>query len=266
MKFNIYLLFALIAVIASGCTSAKPEMAGAKTPDTVKTQVMLLATLHGIHKINPDYTYADVYDIIRQFNPDVIGVEIRPEDIGQDTSYLKQMYPLEMRQITVLFPKEKLIGFDWYGQEAEGKLLPPDALKGGNNELSKVKLLERQLNADTSLTSQMAMIAVLMNKMQTLAKTSTPATLNNSGDYELTSEIFYDQMEAMMAGLPYEFYTTFNRKRDEQIGKNIVETIKNNPGKKLIFVMGANHRYAARENIRKAFNESVDLVPVPSPK
>ncbi|MEJ8803243.1 hypothetical protein [Pontibacter sp. H249] len=70
----------------------------------------------------------------------------------------------------------------------------------------------------------------------------------------------------MMKGLPYENYTSFNRQRDEHIGKHIIETIRQNPGKKLIFVMGANHRFAARKNIEQAFGGNVELVPVPNPR
>lgn len=260
MKYkNIIYIILLLCII--GCTSSRPITS--LQPKAGKTQVMLLATLHGYHKTNPNYAYADVYEIIRKYNPDVIGVEIRPEDIAQDTNYLKQLYPLEMRQITVLFPKEKLVGLDWYGQEAEGKLLPPDAFKGGNNELSKVKLLERQMNADTTLKEQMAMIGVLVKKMNELANTSTPAEFNNSGEYELVSELFYNQMDTMMKELPYAYYTRFNRQRDEHIGKLIVETIRQNTGKKLIFVLGANHSFAARQNIEKVFGDSVTLLPVP---
>ncbi|MEJ8803242.1 hypothetical protein [Pontibacter sp. H249] len=186
MKYKT-ILAATLLLLSFGCATTSTIFNPAPQPETGKTQVMLLATLHGYHKTNPNYTYSDVYEIIRKYNPDVIGVEIRPEDIAQDTNYLKQVYPLEMRQITVMFPKEKLVGFDWYGQEATGKLLTPDAFKGANKELSKVKLLERQMNADTTLTDKMAMIAVLVKKMGELASTSTPAQFNNSGHYELTS-------------------------------------------------------------------------------
>ncbi|WP_299703445.1 hypothetical protein [uncultured Pontibacter sp.] len=262
MKYK--LLLALLLPLCIACSSTAPvSQSTTATEATAPTQVMLLATLHGLHKSNPNYTYDKVYELIRRYNPDVIGVEIRPEDIGKDTTYLKQMYPLEMRQITVLFPKEKVYGVDWYGEEAAGQLLPADAFKGGNKQLTEIKQLERGLNTDTTLSSRMKLIAVFPQKMVELASTSTPAQFNNSGHYDLVVELFYNQMDIMLQGTPYEAYAQFNRRRDEHIGRNIVSLIKENPGKKLIFVLGANHRFAADKTIREQLGEQVQLVEVP---
>lgn len=256
-------LFALLFLFLVGCTSTVPPAQNSSGTKVAPTQVMLLATLHGLHKSNPRYTYNDVYELIRRYNPDVIGVEIRPEDIGQDTTYLKQLYPLEMRQITVLFPQNKVYGVDWYGEEAEGKLLPDNVFKGANKQLTEIKQLERDLNTDSSLSAQLKLIAVLPQKMVALASSSSPAEFNNSGHYDLVAELFYKQMDIMLQGTPYEAYAQFNRRRDEHIGHNIITLIKKNPGRKLIFVLGANHRFAAEKNIRELLGDQVRPVEVP---
>ncbi|MCP2043271.1 hypothetical protein [Pontibacter sp. HSC-36F09] len=261
MKYNG--LLALLFLLLVGCTSAFQPAQNASGNKVVPTQVMLLATLHGLHKSNPNYTYDHVYELIRRYNPDIIGVEIRPEDIDQDTSYLKQLYPLEMRQITVLFPRDKVYGVDWYGEEAAGQLLPPDAFKGGNKQLTEIKQLERNLNSDTTLRSRMKMIAVFPQKMIELASTSTPAEFNNSGHYDLVAELYYKQLDILLQGTPYAAYANFNRSRDEHIGSNIISLIEHNPGKKLVFVLGANHSFAAEKTIREKFGENVKLVEVP---
>ena len=262
MKYKT-IVAATLLLLTFGCTATSKVTAPAAKEETGKTQVMLLATLHNFHRTNPNYTYKDVYEIIRKYNPDILGVEIRPEDIDQDTTYLKQMYPLEMRQITVLFPDEKVFGVDWYGEEAAGKLLPADAFKGGNQQLTRIKQLERELNTDTTLTPQRKLIGVLAQQFATLAKTSTPAELNNSGQYDLTADLFYKQMDTMLQGTPYEDYIKFNRQRDVEIGKNIAALIRQNPGRKLIFILGANHRFAAEKTIKESFGDNAQLVPVP---
>lgn len=261
MKYNA--LLALLIAFLTACTSPTAVVQSTAEKNDASTQVMLLATLHSLHKSNPHYTYDHVYALIRRYNPDVIGVEIRPEDIGQDTSYLKQMYPLEMRQITMLFPKDKVYGVDWYGEEAAGQLLPPDAFKGGNKQLTEIKQLERNLNSDTTLSARMKMIAVFPQKMVELASTSTPAQFNNSGHYDLVAELYYKQLDILLQGTPYAAYAKFNRSRDEHIGSNIISLIEQNPGKKLVFVLGANHRFAAEKTIREKFGENIQLVQVP---
>lgn len=262
MKYNS--LLALLLAFLTACASSTTDVQNTAKNKEASTQVMLLATVHGLHKSNPHYTYDDVYTLIRGYNPDVIGIEIRPEDIDQDTTYLKQLYPLEMRQITVLFPKDKVYGVDWYGEEAAGQLLPPDAFKGGNKQLTEIKQLERNLNSDTTLSTRMKMIAVFPQKMVELANTSTPAQLNNSGHYDLVAELYYQQLDIVLQETPYAAYAKFNRSRDQHIGSNIISLIEQNPGKKLVFVLGANHRFAAEKTIRDKFGENIQLVEVPA--
>lgn len=64
--------------------------------NTEKTELMILGTIHGMHKDNKYYSYDDVFSIIDSFRPDVIGVEIREEDILQPREYLEKYYPYEM--------------------------------------------------------------------------------------------------------------------------------------------------------------------------
>lgn len=69
------------------------------------TKVMVLGTLHGAHRNNEFYNYNHIFSIIENFNPEVIGVEIREEDLLE--SRYKHNY--------------KILGFDWLGKDIEDR-------------------------------------------------------------------------------------------------------------------------------------------------
>ncbi|MDX5345840.1 MAG: hypothetical protein LPK19_01220 [Hymenobacteraceae bacterium] len=223
---------------------------------------MVLATLHGFHARNPNYTYEDVFKTVENFNPDVVAVEIRPEDLDKDTAYLKNIYPFEMRELLQKLPETKKVGFDWYGEEAAGKMLTREMFMDSTTELGRVKALERALAQDTVMATKFAGLKNLQQQQFDLIKDATPAQVND-GRYDAVSAKYYEAVDSVLAGTKYEYRATFNRQRDKHIGDNIIEIIKQNPGKRIVFVTGADHRGFAEARIKKELGEQVELVPVP---
>ncbi len=70
---------------------------------------MVISTIHGAHKSNPQYTYQHLFDFITTFNPDVIGIEVRSEDLPYGTNYLKELYPFEMYECVNKFDTKKIV-------------------------------------------------------------------------------------------------------------------------------------------------------------
>lgn len=60
---------------------------------------------------------------IENYNPDIIGVEIRKEDIYITPSYLKSMYTFKMYQCKTKFFEKKVVGSDWLGDDIAGKAI-----------------------------------------------------------------------------------------------------------------------------------------------
>lgn len=101
------------------------------------TEVCILGVMHGLHKENNVYSYDDIFGVINKFSPEVIAVEIRPEDIGESVQYLEKFYPYEMVQTKIRYKNKcKLYGFDWFEEAVEGKLLWDDYF----NSFDKVKI------------------------------------------------------------------------------------------------------------------------------
>lgn len=257
----IYGLFFLLLFYLAGCHSAKENRTTVEKLHSKPTEVQVLSTIHKHHLTNPKYPYSKVTQLIKKFDPDLIGVEIRPEDIMADSVYLAQFYPLEMRQVLKDFPPEKIIGFDWYGEEMRGKRMPADVFKNEQTELGQIKKLEREMNQDTSLAPKLLPLAELSKKQVEIVKTHSPAELNN-GEYDNITATFYTILNAALTGTEYEKYAAFNRQRDIEISGNIVKLVEENPGKRIIFLLGANHHGPAVTALQKRFGNHIKTVVV----
>ncbi|MFC5272343.1 hypothetical protein [Adhaeribacter terreus] len=247
----------LFLLTAAGCKTTEKSLVESASP----AEVQVLATIHKFHLSNPNYPYAKVTQLIQTFNPDIIAIEIRPEDLKEDTTYLKQFYPLEMRQVLKDFPLEKVRGIDWYGEEMRGKKMPSDVFKNEQTELGKIKKLEREMNRDSLVIPRLAPLAELGKQQAELARTAPPAVLSN-GQYDELTRNFYEVLDEAVKDTRYETYTNFNRRRDEIITENIVNLVQENPGKRIIVLLGANHRNRAINALEKMPTDKVRLVSV----
>ena len=253
----------LSGLFISGCrpgNSVAETKPGALAKPT-EVQVQVLATIHKFHSSNPEYPYRKVTELISRFNPDIIAVEIRPEDIKEDSAYLAKFYPLEMRQALNDFPLEKIRGFDWYGEEMRGRKLPDNVFKDESTELGQVKKMERDLNQDIMLAPKLIPLVALGKQQAEMAKTFSPARLNN-GEYDKVTASFYAVLYSALAKTKYQKFADFNQQRDQEIAKNIEQLVKENPGKRLIFLLGANHHGPVVAALQKQLAEQLKLVPV----
>lgn len=223
-----------------------------------RTQVLVLSTMHGLHKTSKAYTYDDLFGILEEFNPDILGVEIRPEDIKQSREYLSKYYPYEM--IEALFRWSISIdvyGFDYYEKSLEGKLVP----EGYFNNFF-INKMEEEFEADPLLIKERQALDICGNKRNQIVNTNITAAELNDGRYDMICDIYYKQMETLLKNTPYEAMVSFFRERDKNIDKNITSIIEKNPGKKIAFILGADHRGFAVNAIKEKFENAVEIVKI----
>lgn len=212
------------------------------------TEVIILGVIHEIYK-------DDVLEFIEEYNPDVIGVEIRPEDINSSKEYLHISYPSEMIEIVYRFSKEiKVYGFDWLGEDMKNKKLSHEYWR---NE--SIKRLYRQFESDKGFEKERELLKIIEEKEEEFIKKSNLKTYN-SEIADIFVEIYYKQFFMILDKTPYEEYARFWQERDEHINKNIINIIKENEGKRIIFVMGGAHRYLSIKAIEEKLGNSIDLV------
>jgi hypothetical protein len=226
-------------------------LGGCQTP---QTRVHIRSTIHGAHKINPNYTYEDLYAYIDTLKPDVIGVEIRSEDMDSSVAYLDTNYPSEMFEMISKHPERQVVGFDWLGEELEGQAIPPNYWR----EISRIKKIERQLQNDSLMQQQLSAVDSLTNlKMELI----TQATLSgmNDGRYDQINREYYQIYEQLFEGTRYQALTDFYRARNRHIAENIKQIIHQHPGKKLLFLMGADHRSYVWDYLAQRNDHSMQL-------
>lgn len=217
-----------------------------------KTEVLLCSAIHGAHTKNPNYSYNDLFLFIEKYNPDVIGVEIRENDIDSSTTYLKNFYPFEMYESIHRFKNKKIVGFDWLGDELVGKAIP----KNYWTETSSIKQLQKKLNSDSLICKKLEPLNFISKKKNDLALTASMKELND-GRYDALNEVYYQQMEYFLENTNYKELPIFYKKRDTEIAKNIINIVTANTGKKIIIILGADHRSYSLKLLKNHFGDSI---------
>ncbi len=201
------------------------------------SEVFIISTIHGAHKTNPNYSYDSLFRFIEKFNPDIIGVEIRREDIDSSYTYLKKNYPYEMYACIQKYPDKKIVPFDWLGSELEGKAIPENYWK----DSSAIKKLQQKLNKDEAILRKLSVLDIITEEKNILILNASLLELNE-GAYDAINHIYYKQLKFLLKDTEYSILSDFYEQRDEHIAQNIIDIIKNNNGKRMIFLMGADHR------------------------
>jgi len=205
---------------------------------------MAVASMHQLHKEHPSFDYDNLFQVIEHFRPDYVGVEIRPEDIGTNEVYLKNNYPFEMVKLSMDYDNDRCFGFDWLGEDIVGQPIPNNYWK----DISICKRLERELSDDVSMISNKlsAELDDLFEQQMDILKTATAASLVD-GRYGIVTKRYYQVSDDLLRGTKYELISDFRRRRDQEIGKNIVNFIYKHLGTRIAVVMGANHHVYALE-------------------
>lgn len=220
------------------------------------TEVYIISSLHRLHSTHHQYTYDTLYSYVKKISPDVIGVEIRPEDIDSTTAFLEKMYPLEMYTLRNKYQHLPVYGFDWLGDEIVGKSVPEDYF-----QQLIVPRLQNELRTDSSMISALNLLSIVSVKKTQIIYNSSMQEMHD-GRYELVNEIYYRQMKELFEGTPYQPLYEFYEKRDENIANNIISTIQMHPGKRLLFVTGGDHRAHILYKLQEILGESIKIMPI----
>jgi hypothetical protein len=203
---------------------------------TLQKKVYFIPSLHGIHQTNQSYSYDSLKQLINHFNPEIIAVEIRQEDMDGDSLYLSKNYPYEMRMMKYWFPNTKIVGFDWLGDDIEGKPIPNNYWK----DISFIKKAERELQADSLYSAKCSACDTFRKQRIELLKDSSLKDILKSKDSQLTRQ-FYECLAEQLNGSKYENILKFYDQRNEQILINIEKIIRKNRNKTIVIVTGDDH-------------------------
>ncbi|MDQ3192845.1 MAG: hypothetical protein M3Q58_14715 [Bacteroidota bacterium] len=198
--------------------------------------IHIIPTIHGLHQKNINYNYDTLYSVIKKIDPDYIIVEIRQEDMGQDTSYLKKNYPAEMWIMRYWFSQKKHFGMDWLGKEISGKPIPDNYW----TEKAAIKKWEKELDADLSLAAELQVCEeIQFTRIPGLTEGSF-SEITNGEDEKLTLQ-YYQCLDKTLANTVHSRITSFYHLRNYSMAERIAEVVKKNGNGTYVVVTGADH-------------------------
>ncbi len=203
---------------------------------SAQQNIVLIPTIHQLHNLNPKYNYDSLRALVSDFNPSVIAVEIRNEDMKCDTDYLKRNYPQEMWRMRYWFPNATIIGFDWLGADIEGRLIPENYWK----EQSEIKKWEKLLNVDTFWNSKTEECDRFTKQRIVLLQSLSLSQLLKSNDSALTVGYYNCLGEKLIGSVHYRILDFYNL-RNKQMAGNLEKIIRRYPGKRLMILTGDDH-------------------------
>jgi len=221
--------------------------------------VMVIPSIHKRLAENSGYTYAILYSLVAEFRPDLVGVEIRQEDLGRPDDYLHHNYPEEMVALARIYGS-RAFGFDWLGEELKGRAIPDDWW----TRQSPIKQLERVCGSAPKAPSDE--MAQLNNRLDALSRlqdqimdSATAASLAG-GRYDRVTAAYYQTAAELARGTRCEVLLDWYAKRDREISANIVGKVVQNPGRRICIVTGADHHGPVIASLSR-LGSSVALVP-----
>ena len=197
-----------------------------------KTEVFVLSALHQYHGKDNTYTFERLSEIVEGYRPDVIVAELTPADLeSRKEQKTKQEY-----QNSIFPAADKL----------KAKLV---AMEPGEPMFSELVGLIRDSDSETREKHRDAADAFskytdslydyLFSYWKSAAEVNSPRTdALFEVKHEFQNKVFGEKQERGWEGWNTHFLET------------ILNAVKENPGKRIIVVVGAEHSYWLRKRLR----------------
>jgi tetratricopeptide (TPR) repeat protein len=193
-----------------------------------KSEVLVVGTVHQRHSTDTNYTYRHLFNILSAYNPDIVCVEIRPIDFRKE-QYLDEMM---MATIWAITNGKKAYPIDWWTngnvRQVRDSLL----------NLPEYKKKEQEYEAleakDTIISNFEKRYGKWEDQGQQGYEFWNGKEYNEywMEDYRLSMQVFGDS--------PFNLYY---RTRNDSMMALISLVIRQNPGRRVIVLTGAEHKH-----------------------
>jgi hypothetical protein len=223
-----------ISILVVGCM-----VEGGRTPDSDDIQVLVVATVHGQHRRNPNYTYEDVVRILDTYDPDAVCVEIRPEDFRR-RSYLKEMM---LATAWAVVNEREVCGFDWYDGTAR---------QNRARLMEQPEYVEKERMVD-SLIAANPITGPFRERYGDFWRGEMDLRFYNGPEYNRYIEEVYRISLAVFGDSPINLHYEFRNRRMMDLAWDV---ISRHAGGKVALLTGSEHKHyfdrdlEARENVR----------------
>lgn len=205
-----------------------------------KTEVFVLSTLHQFHAENKNYSFETLSRIIERYDPDIIAAELTPADLEnrkeQKTKqeYQKSVFPIADKH------KYKLIALE----PAEPKF---SELVGLIRESEKTLGEKSPEKAEAFSVYSKSLYDYLFNIWDSPFAVNSPET-------DALFEVKHKFQNTLFGEAQEKGWNGWN----QNFLDKILEAAKNNKGKKIIVLIGAEHGYWLRKRLRE--NSEIKLI------
>lgn len=195
-----------------------------------KTQMITIATIHGLHN-QSKYTFEDVVRAIDTYKPDLICVEIRPDEFRTKTYLQEMMYATaygDQHKITVA-------PIDWYvGDETRNDRTMRDSLM----KLDRYKAMQKQLD---SLKNANEIIKAFTAKygQNVFQRKDLGFEFYNGEDFNGCNRETYRLSISIFGDSPINLSAI---SRNKMMAQRINEAIKKYKAKRVVVLTGGEHK------------------------
>ena len=263
------ILFSLLLIWCARQVCAGDANSSA-VPQSQKTTVILVGTIHQGHYANSEYSPAVLKEIIFSLKPDTILNELplslvdpngRPllRDPNKDPeSWVADTVATQLgiRQIPFDQPdrEENFKKTDYFKREKRaGDLLNRWGNEIGSKEPNNIDLKIRAMGglAAQAQTKFTRPDAINSDAFDSVIK------IKHTVYYEIVPQILAKYKGYEMAASDFTFLGEQWRRRNEIMAENIIKAAKQYPGKRLVVITGCEHRYILRDLLKD--NDYVEL-------
>ncbi len=195
------------------------------------SRVLVIGTIHDMHGKNPNYLYQHLLDMLAGFAPDVLCVEIRPQD------FRKQSYLKEMMMATIFGRNRglKVYPVDWWTDDG-GR-----AQRAAYMATPEYKAKEKEENdLIAKNVSMQTFIKTYGDLDEIWKKNEAGYEFYNGAAYNRYVEEMYKVSMAVYGDGPMNlFYKTRNDKMMDLIKQALAE----NSGRRIVVLTGAEHKH-----------------------
>ena len=242
--------------IAVGLLTAAPAAAEEAAQPAPETEVLVVGTLHSTHRGNDNYSYRHVAGVLQTYDPDVICVEIRPEDF-RHKEYLREMV---LATIWAVEEGREVYPIDWWDSKRDARAQRAEYARTPEylSKLAEVGQLER----DSDITRTFRRKYGKDDKLYRKAHKYDYAFWNSDTYNDYVREGYRISVEVFGDSCVNLYYLSRNGRMLERID----EVVDAHPGERILVLTGAEHKhffddaYAQRDDVRSvAFDEILPL-------
>jgi tetratricopeptide (TPR) repeat protein len=234
--------FAFVSLGAAlGAAGGPAEPVAAAISSSAQTKVLVVGTIHQRHETNPNYSYADVVRILATFDPDLVCVEIRPQDFRK-VAYLKEM---TLATIWGLARGKEVVPIDWW-DDAENVREVRDKLAQQPEYVEKEKQEKALLAASSIIIHFEKAYGPQEKESQWSARLGYQFW--NGPDYNAFYAEVYRISMRVYGDSPINLYYQTRNGRMMELIRN---ALHDHPGRRTIVLTGSEHKHFFDRELRR---------------